>query len=602
MTGTTTRKFCRTSLAAATMLAGAAMPLAAWAQAGANWTESGGVPQGTRFSTLTDITTANVGTLTEDFSYPTHTIGAHEGGPLVVNNVMYIVTPWPNKLIALDLTRHGKELWTYQPATSATAKGHNFVANRGAAYANGMVVYTELDGHVDAVDAGTGQVVWRTKVTDPDKDSETLPAAPIIVHNKVIIGDSLSEMGARGSVRALDLNTGKLLWQAYATGPDSDVLIDANFHPYYAKDQGKDLGASSWPGTLWKHGGSTSWEWFTYDPETNLLFYGTSQPGTFNPDQRPGDNKWGATVFARNPDTGKAVWAYQLTPHDNWDYDATNEYTVVDLPINGVTRQVIVHFSKNGYAYVIDRAIGKLISVTPYADGLNWAKKVDMASGKPAVDPAMRTHQGQSTQGICPSAVGGKDWQYSSFSPNTGLFYIGVSNLCMSYQPILSEYIAGTPFEGIGSLGIVPSPNANGNLGAVVAWDPVKAQAVWSTPEALLLTGPGTLVTAGNVVFYGTLDNHFKALDATTGKLLWQTTVECPIVSNPIGFTGADGKQRIAVYSGANGCPSGNEWGEVQGATKAKGLSVEAQAVYRSFPPPAANSVTSGYVHVYKLP
>ena len=391
---------------AATVLASGTVSTAALAQSGANWVEAGGVPQGTRYSTLTDMTAANVASLVEEFSFPTGTLGAHEGGPLVVGSVMYVVTPWPNVLYALDLAHGGAVLWTFKPQNSGSGAGRNSRGNRGPAYANGMVVYCELDGHVVAVNATTGAQVWRTQVADPNVTSETLPIAPIIVNGKVIVGDAMSEMGARGAVRALDLTTGKLLWTAYNTGPDSDVLIDQNFKPYYPKDQGTDLGASTWPGTSWQQGGSTVWEWMTYDPETNLLFYGTSQPGTFNADQRPGDNKWGATVFARNPDTGKAAWAYQLTPHDYWDYDATNEYTVVDLTINGTSRKALVHFSKNGFAYVFDRTNGQLISATPYSDGTNWATKVDLATGLPKIVKAEETHQGKIASGICPSALG----------------------------------------------------------------------------------------------------------------------------------------------------------------------------------------------------
>ncbi len=604
----------RAFLMAATLIGGAALPSAAMAQAGAQWVESGGVPQGTRYSTLTDITSANASSLTEEFSFPTGVIGAHQGGPLVIGSTMYVVTPFPNKLIALDLNHPGTVLWTYSPPNSQSATGHNSRGNRGAAYANGLVVYTTLDGHVVAVNAATGTQAWNTKVTDPNVSSETLPCAPIIVNGKVIIGDSLSEMGARGSVRALDLKSGKLLWQAYNTGPDSDVLIDSTFKPYYAKDQGTNLGATTWKGTQWQQGGSTVWEWLTYDPETNLVFYGTAQPGVFNPDQRPGDNKWGASVFARNPDTGKAVWAYQLVPHDNWDYDATNEYTVVDLTIGGTVRKALVHFSKNGYAYVFDRTNGSLISATPYSDGTNWATSIDLKTGLPNVDPSKLTHQGQIASGLCPSALGGKDWEYSSYSPVTGLFYFGLNNFCMHYQPLLTKYIPHDSYFGVGTLTFDPSPNFNGSLGALVAWDPVQAKTVWSVPETYPLVGPGTLVTAGGVVFYGTSDNKFKALDAKTGALLWSTTLECPVVSNPITYTGPDGKQRVAVYSGTNSCPVStipNDAKVTPGKKAAPPAAIppggpEMQALYRSVPPLAQSTapatVKSGYLHVFKLP
>jgi alcohol dehydrogenase (cytochrome c) len=587
--------FCSAVVAA---IAGLAVPEAALAQSGANWVEPGGVPQGTRYSSLNAITTGNVGTLVEDFSFATGALGAHQGGPLVVGSTLYVVTPYPNKLIALDLGHGGAVLWTYAPANSRSGTGHNGPGNRGAAYSNGLVVYCELDGHVVAVNATTGVPAWRTQVTDPDVTSETLPIAPIIVNGKVIIGDSLSEMGARGIVRALDLATGKLLWKAYNTGPDSDVLIDSTFKPYYPKDQGANLGATSWPATAWQQGGATVWEWMTYDPETNLLFYGTSQPGTFNADQRPGDNKWGASVFARNPDTGRAVWAYQLTPHDSWDYDATNEYTVVDLTINGAARKALVHFSKNGFAYVFDRTNGQLISATPYSDGTNWATSVDLVTGLPNIVTANQTHQGVISSGLCPSALGGKDWEYSSYSPATGLFYFGLNNFCMHFQPLLTQYYPHAPFFGVGTLSFDPSPNSNGNLGALVAWDPVKAKPVWSVPEPLPLVGPGTLATAGGLVFYGTTDAHFKALNAATGAVLWQTTLECPVVSNPITFTAPDGTQRVAVYAGSATCPAPpNNGGDAA-------LSPEIKALYDAAPKMRGRPTTakSGVLHVFKLP
>ena len=253
-------------LLAVTAVSGWGSGSPAMAQTGANWLESGGVPQGTRFSALADITPANVPALTEEFAIPTGSVGAHEGGPLVVGDIMYVVTPWPNKLVALDLAHGGQVLWTYAPADSGSGAGHNGRANRGAAYSNGLVVFCELDGHVAAVNAKTGAVAWRTQVTDPNVTQETLPIAPIVVNGKVIIGDSLSEMGARGVVRALSLATGKLLWQAYNTGPDTDVLIDKTTKPFYAKDQGANLGATSWPGMSWQQGGATVWEWMTVRP------------------------------------------------------------------------------------------------------------------------------------------------------------------------------------------------------------------------------------------------------------------------------------------------------------------------------------------------
>lgn len=586
------------SAAAASYAPGEAMAAPA---TGAEWTTAGGTQQGTRYSGLTEINAANAGKLVEEFSFPTGTKASHQGSPLVVGSTMYVVTPFPNKLIAMDLSHPGTVRWTFNPNPNPQARGLTCcdVVNRGAAYANGLVVYTLLDGNVVAVNATTGKQVWRTKVAVPML-GETLNTAPIIVNNKVIFGSSGSEMGIRGSVRALDLTTGKLAWQAYSTGPDADVLIDANFHPFYAKDRGPDLGATTWKGKAWQQGGASVWAWITYDPDTNQIFYGTSQPGTFNPTQRPGQNKWSVTIFARNPDTGKANWAYQLIPHDMWDYDAANEDTVVDLPIGGKVRKTIVHFNKNGFAYVLDRVTGELIKAPQFAFQ-NWSTGISLKTGLPAVVAAKRTQQGVVTQNICPSAFGAKDWEYSAFSPRTKLFYFGAHNLCMNYEPLKAMYIAGTPFTGA-SLGIFPG--AGGNMGEFVAFDPVAGKRVFTIAEPLVVFG-GALVTAGDVAFYGTSDRKFKAVDAKTGAVLFTTAVECGIASAPIAYTAPDGHERIAITTGLgwlNGAFAGGAC--PAGSTFANAATPRAQAVaaLAAKTQAATSAATSGYVHVYKLP
>jgi lanthanide-dependent methanol dehydrogenase len=528
-------------------VATAVLPQRSNAQAaGAEWTTPSGTQQGTRFSTLADITPANVATLTEEFSFSTGSRASHQGQPLVVGRTMYIVTPFPNKLIALDLDNPGATRWTYSPPVREFARGVACcdVVNRGAVYAAGKVIYNVLDNTVVAVDAQTGRLVWRTRLGDPTT-GETMTGAPIIVKDKVIVGNAGGEMGVRGWVQALDLATGKLAWKAYNTGPDADVKIGSGFHAFYAKDRGTDLGATSWPGTMWQQGGATAWAWFTYDPELNLVYYGTANPGVWNPDMRPGDNKWGASIFARNPDTGEAVWAYQLTPHDGWDYDSVNESIVADLTINGALRKVIVHFDKNGFAYTLDRATGEVLVANKFGH-TTWADKVDLATGVPKVNPGMEPHQGVITQNICPSPLGAKDWEPSAFSPKTNLFYVPAINFCDNLEPLQAIYIAGTPFTGA-DLSFAPGPG--GFLGSLVAWDAAKGAPVWSVHEPLPLYG-GVLATAGNVVFYGTLDKWFKAVDATTGKLLFQTQLECGIVGNPMTYTAPDGKQRVAIYTG----------------------------------------------------
>jgi len=585
-------------------------PGAAFAQAGATWTTSAGDLQGTRYSSLNEITTANAGSLVEEFNFPTNVIASHEGNPLAVNNVMYVVTPWPNKLIAMDLKHPGTALWTFDPHTNGDARGVACcdVVNRGAAYANGVVVYATLDGHVVAVDAAKGTQVWKTLVAAPTQ-GEVLTGAPIIVGNNVIVGNSGAELGVRGWIQALSLTSGQPVWKAYNTGSDKDVLIGAKFHPYYAKDQGKDLGVTTWPANMWQQGGSTVWGWLTYDPKTKLLFYGTAQPGVWNPDMRPGDNKWSSAIIARDPNTGEAVWAYQLTPHDNWDYDAINENIVADVPYKGKTAHVVMHFNKNGYAYMLNAKTGKVLSANSFApSGVTWATGVDLKTGLPQLVEAEQTHQGVVTNGDCPSALGGKDWEPAAYSLSTKLFYIPAINFCQNLYPMLALYLAGTPFVG-NAISLYPG---GANMGALIAWDPSQGKAVWSDPEPLALYG-GVLATAGNVVFYGTLDRHFKAVDATTGQLLFDKVLECGVTSNPMTYTGPDGHQRVAIMTGlgylagglaGGACPNKSIWGGDAAAETPPNDSPYALAASklmhgRKAPPSGA---TSGVVHVFKLP
>lgn len=589
--------------AALFVAAAASLPSAAMAQgAGADWSTPSGTAQATRFSSLTGITSANVGTLVEEFSFATGFKASHQGQPLVVGSRMYIVTPFPNKLIALDLSNPGVTLWTFDPGANQYARGVACcdVVNRGAVYANGKVIYNVLDGQTVAVDAITGKLLWRTKLADPTT-GETLTGAPIVANGKVIVGNAGGELGIRGWVQALDLNTGKSLWKAYNTGPDIDVKIGSQFKPFYAKDKGVDLGATTWPGTMWKQGGATSWAWFSYDPGLNLIYHGTGNPGVWNPDMRLGENKWGASIFARSPDTGEAVWAYQLTPHDGWDYDAVNENIVADLPINGTVRKVVVHFDKNGFAYTLDRATGEVLNANKFGT-VTWADHVDLKTGAPAVNPGMDPHQGVITSNICPSPLGVKDFEPAAFSPSTGLFYVPAINFCDNLEPLLAVYIAGTPFMGA-DVNFVPGPG--GHLGELVAWDAAKGRRAWSVPEPLPLYA-GALATAGNVVMYGTLDGWFKAVDASTGALLFKKQLECGILGNPISYTAPDGKQRIAVYTGVGWLAGGFTGGPCPATGNdnlSGGASPLANAKGRApGKAPALAGATSGMLHVFKLP
>jgi lanthanide-dependent methanol dehydrogenase len=570
-----------------------APPAVAPVAAQAEWTTPAGTLQGTRFSGLAQITAANVSQLTQEFSFATGVTAGHEGAPLVVGSTMYIVGPFPNKLFALDLTTPGKTKWVFDPHAAQFAQGQACcdVVNRGAVFAAGKIIYNVLDNTTVAVDAVTGKEVWRTKLGDVGT-GQTMTMAPLVVRDKVFVGNSGGEMGIRGFAVALDVATGKEVWRAFSTGPDADVHIGPAFKAFYPKDNGTNLGVTTWPGTLWQRGGGTVWAWFTYDPTLNLLYHGTANPGVWDADLRPGDNKWSTTIFARDPDTGDAKWAYQVTPHDAWDYDGVNENIVADLTIGGVARQTIVHFDRNGFAYTMDRATGQILVAKPYIP-LNWATSIDTGTGLPVEDPAKRTHEGVNVLDICPGAAGGKDEQPAAFSPNTNLFYVPTNNICMDHQALKVNFIEGTPFVGAS---VTMKAGPGGNRGEFIAWDATTGTKVWGIPERFAVWS-GVLATAGGVVFYGTLDRQFKAVDATTGAVLFQVQLDSGTVGHPMTFLGPDGKQRVAIYSGPGGFGGAVVAGtlSIDDPFAALGM-VGATADLPQFTP------KGGSVHVFKLP
>ena len=504
----------------------------------------------TRFSGLNEINKSNAGSLRLAWSFSTGVLRGHEAAPVVANNTMYVVTPYPNIVYALDLTQPGAPVkWKYEPNPSSSAQGVaccDFV-NRGCVYADGKIFFNTLDNYSIALDASTGKELWKTKLGDINK-GETITMAPLVVKNHVLVGNSGGEFGVRGWLTALDANSGTIAWRAYHTGADADVLIGPNFKPFYSQDQGKDLGISTWPADAWKIGGGTTWGWISYDADQNLIFYGTANPGPWNPDQRPGDNKWTCGIFARNPDNGEARWFYQFTPHDLHDYDAVNEQILLDLPVNGQTRKVLVRPERNGYVYVMDRTNGQVLSANPFAY-ITAAKGVDLSTGKLIENPETKPEVGKVVREICPASPGAKDWQPSAFSPNTGLIYIPHQNLCQDAEGLEANYIAGTPYVGM-NVRMYAGPG--GNRGELLAWDPVNAQKVWAIAEKFPVWS-GALATAGDVVFYGTMDGWFKAVDAHNGNLLWQFKCGSGIIGQPISYRGPDGKQYVAILAGIGG-------------------------------------------------
>jgi lanthanide-dependent methanol dehydrogenase len=538
----------RASLCAVLCAAVASGPVAA--QDDDSWPIPGRDLAGFRYSPLDQIDTKNVKGLAVAWTFSLGVLRGQEAAPIVAENTMFVVTPYPNILYALDLTKPGAPLkWKHEPKPVAAAQGIACcdTVNRGAAYAGGRIFYNTLDGQTIALDAKSGEELWRTQLGDINL-GETITMAPLVVDGKVMVGNSGGEYGVRGWVTALDASSGKIAWRAYSTGPDKDVLIGGRFKPFYAQDRGQDLGVASWPPEAWQIGGGTVWGWLTYDPAARLLYYGTANPGPWNPEQRPGDNKWTAGIFARDPQTGEAVWFYQWSPHDLHDYDGVNESILIDLKWQGQPRKTLVHPDRNGYVYLLDRLTGEVLYAKPFVP-ITTSSGVDLETGRLSYNPEKAEQVGRVTRGVCPASPGGKDWQPSAYSRKIGLLYIPHNNLCQDSEPAQTSYIAGTPYVGM-DVRMYPGPG--GHRGGLTAWDVAGGREVWTIKEDFPAWS-GAAVTAGDLVFYGTMDGWFKAVHARTGEPLWQFKVGSGIVGQPTVYRGPDGKQYVAVLSGVGG-------------------------------------------------
>ena len=523
-----------------------------------DWVMQSGDYANQRFSKLKQITNENVNKLEPVWTFSTGVLRGHEGGPLVIGDIMYVHAPFPNTVYALDLNHEGKILWKYEPKQDPSVIPVMCcdTVNRGVAYGDGKIFLHQADTTLVALDAKTGKVVWSVKEGDPAK-GETGTSAPMVVKNMVLVGVSGAEFGVHGRLTAYDINNGKMIWRAYSTGPDNEMLIDPEKTTELGKPVGKDSSLKTWEGDQWKTGGGSTWGWYSYDPKLNLIYYGTANPSTWNPVQRPGDNKWSLAIFARDADTGMAKWVYQMTPHDQWDYDGINEMILTDQTIDGKERKLLTHFDRNGFGYTLDRESGELLVAEKYDPAVNWATKIDMdKSSKNYGRPEVVAQYAPGSKGedvnytnICPAALGSKDEQPASYDPETKLFYVPTNHVCMDYEPYRVAYTAGQPYVGA-TLAMFPAPGGT-NMGNFIAWDGTKGKIVWSDPEQFSVWS-GVLTTSGGVAFYGTLEGYLKAVDAKTGKELYKFKTPSGIIGNVMSFE-HKGKQFVAVLSGVGG-------------------------------------------------
>lgn len=519
----------------------------------ANWVMPAGDYANTRYSQLKQINQDNIADLNMAWSFSTGVLRGHEGNSLVIGDTLYLHTPFPNIVYALDLNHDGAIKWKYEPKQNYDETVPVMccdTVNRGLAYADGKIFLNQADTTLVALDANDGTVIWSDKRDDP-KRGATSTGAAFVFKDKVLVGISGSEYGIRGYVQAYDLN-GNVQYRAYSTGPDNQMLVNPEKTTSMLKPVGKDSSLKSWQGEQWKIGGGVTWGWFSYDPDLNLFYYGTANPSTWNPVQRPGDNKWTMSLFARDLDTGMAKWVYQMTPHDEWDYDGVNEVILANQQIKDKSRQTAVHFDRNGFAYTLDRESGELLLAEKFDPSVNWSKGVDLKTGRhQRVMQYSPDYNGEDevTEGICPAALGSKNQQPAAYSPRTGLFYVPGNHVCMDYEPFEVSYLAGQPYVGA-TLNMYPV-DGDENLGRFIAWDAREGKTVWSNPERFSVWS-GALATASDIVFYGTLEGYLKAVDANTGRELWRFKTASGIIGNVNTYHHA-GKQYVSVLSGIGG-------------------------------------------------
>lgn len=487
-----------------------------------------------RFSPLTQINPQTINRLVPAWSYSLDSDKGEESQPLVMNGVMYITSH--DKTVALDAVT-GKEIWktpvVYPEGTvKVVCCG---IVNRGGALYNGRFYRTLLDGRVQALDAKTGKEIWVVRAGDT-KDGIAMTGAPLIANGVVIVGVAGSEFSIRGYIDGYDPQSGQRLWRRYTIPRPGEP------------------GADTWPDNARRAAGGSTWTTGSYDPDLDLVYWGTGNPSPWNPLDRKGDNLYTDSILALRPKTGEIVWHYQTSPNDPFDHDNVNALVLADINAGGQPRKVVMQAARNGFFYVLDRATGKLLAANKYVK-VTWADRVDMATGRPVWS--------ESTKQILdhvahietwPFTAGGTNWFPMSFSPQTGLAYVNAFNIGEEYEPLppgqLGDLQPGDRSGGntVKTKNIYPEGEPRGYLKAV---DPLTGQAKWQTG----FKSPnysGTLVTAGGLVFTGELTGEFVALDANSGKILWQFQTPSGIIGQPVSWE-KDGEQYVTVTSGIGG-------------------------------------------------
>jgi alcohol dehydrogenase (cytochrome c) len=485
-----------------------------------------------RFSPLNQINRQTVKRLVPAWSYSMASNHGEESQVLIRDGVMYVTSH--DKTVAVDAVT-GKEIWKtlieYAPETTRVVCCG--IVNRGAAIYQGMLFRTTLDAHVVALDMKTGKEVWNVKSAET-KDGFAMTGAPLIANGVLINGMAGAEFGSRGYLEGHDPATGKQLWR------------------HYTIPRPGEPGADTWPDNAAVASGGSTWTTGSYDPELDLVFWGIGNPAPWNPLLRKGDNLYTNSIVALRPKTGEFVWHYQMSPNDPFDHDGVNALVQADITVAGTTRKVVMQAGRNGFFYVLDRATGKLIAANNYVK-VTWADGIDLETGRPVrTEPTKQIINGPVKITTYPNISGGSNWFPMSYSPLTGLAYVNTINIGMTYEPEPIETIQnlkpGQPHYGVKRQNLFPDPEPRGYLKAI---DPLTGKSKWETG----FKSPnwaGTLVTAGGLLFTGTLIGEFIAVDVDTGRIVWQFQTPSGIIGQPVTWE-RNGKQYVTVTSGIGG-------------------------------------------------
>jgi len=502
-------------------------------------------PQAQRFSTLAKVNVDNVKKMVPAFA---SSLGGEkqrgqEAQPLVYDGTIYVTGSY-SRVFAFD-SRTGEKKWEYTARLPDGIMPCCDVVNRGAAIHGDKIIFATLDAHLIALNRNTGKVIWN-KTTADYQAGYSATAAPLIVKDMVITGNSGGEFGIIGEVQARNVDTGELIW--------SRPTIEGNIGTLKGQPNGMTgkLNAT-WTGDMYKTGGGATWLGGTYDPDTNLIFFGTGNPGPWNSHLRPGDNLYTSSTLAIDVDTGVIKWHYQTTPHDGWDFDGVNEFIPFDATINGKPMKLGAKADRNGYFYVLDRTNGKLVNASKFVMQTTWANGINLKTGRPNYIEEGRPGAPSGTEKgkvvfSSPSFLGGKNWMPMAYSKDTGLFYVPSNDWGMDIWNEPIAYKKGSAYLGAG---FTIKPIAEDHIGALRAMDPVTGKIVWEYKNKAPLWG-GVLTTAGNLVFTGTPEGYLKAFNAKTGQELWKFNTGSGVVGSPITWE-QDGEQYVAVMSGWGG-------------------------------------------------